>query len=302
MKKNIIFWSLVLFTLSFNTCNNYDIDEEKEKTDYLTSFELIKNQELSFNDYLIPNLVEVKNNIATIGFIKSAQLYSITLTDNYSYQCIEFIKKAIQSKEYLEVQLLKDSKEIGKIKQIPKEKQFMLEAMTAPPTEPVLSLRARTKKALYYEDALLLISEGKKIINFEYLSDGCYARAHAMYRHFKRFYSEYYCQKVFAFGFLSYYSTKYSCYTGWRYHVAFCVSVVAGPFKELKIIDPGLSDVPLSHSEWINLLLSLPNNYLESTFFTEPEVYYREGGTILYDNHYFDTDATLERFKLYKGC
>jgi hypothetical protein len=142
-------------------------------------------------------------------------------------------------------------------------------------------------------------------IPFQYVIDGCYARAHKMQWIITTKY-HYCCEKIFSFANqnndrLAVRANKWGgCCVGWWYHVAPLVRVRLGRFAVLLlVIDPGMFNKPVLLSTWLaaqedtgcNLaahvsLYSIqpgsaysPANYAGTAFTTDP--------------NYTQTDATL---------
>jgi hypothetical protein len=88
-------------------------------------------------------------------------------------------------------------------------------------------------------------------IPFEYVRDGCFARAHKMRRIIESKYG--YCsEKVFSYGNLDVKADKWGgCCVGWVYHVAPIIRVnsIGGPL--CYVIDPGMFNEPVLLSVWL---------------------------------------------------
>jgi len=151
-------------------------------------------------------------------------------------------------------------------------------------------------------------------IPFQYVIDGCYARAHKMrwiitqkYRHC--------CEKIFAFAnqgsdTLAVQANKWGgCCVFWWYHVAPLVRVRLGRWAVLlMVIDPGMFDKPVLLSTWLtacenqicsaNAHVSMysiqpgsaywPNNFAGTAFGTDP--------------NYVQTNATLTAYQNLVTC
>ena len=142
-------------------------------------------------------------------------------------------------------------------------------------------------------------------IPFQYVIDGCYARAHKMRWIIETKY-RYCCEKVFSFAnqnndHLAVRANKWGgCCVGWWYHVAPLVRVRLGRFAVLcLVIDPGMFDKPVLLSTWLAAQENVgcdssahvsmysiqpgsaywPDNYAGTAFGTDP--------------NYTQTDATL---------
>ncbi len=151
-------------------------------------------------------------------------------------------------------------------------------------------------------------------IPFQYVIDGCYARAHKMRWIITTKY-HYCCEKVFSFAnqgndTLAVQANKWGgCCVYWWYHVAPLVRVRLGRFAVLLlVIDPGMFDKPVLLSTWLaaqqnktcspNAHVSMysiqpgsaywPANYAGTTFGTDP--------------NYVQTDATLIAYRNLITC
>jgi hypothetical protein len=141
-------------------------------------------------------------------------------------------------------------------------------------------------------------------IPFQYVIDGCFARAHKMrWIITQRFH--YCCEKVFSFAIpfpdtLAVQANKWGgCCVFWWYHVAPLVRVRLGRWAVLlMVIDPGMFDKPVLLSTWLaaqeNKNCSL--NAKVTQYSIQPgSAYTPNGGPSSYttDPNYVDTDATL---------
>ncbi|MCI0412325.1 hypothetical protein L0222_05920 [bacterium] len=95
-------------------------------------------------------------------------------------------------------------------------------------------------------------------IPFQYVIDGCYARAHKMWRIITNEFS-YCCDKVFSFAnqnddHLSVKADKWGgCCIGWWFHVAPLIRVKVGNIAVVAlVIDPGMFDKPVLLSTWLS--------------------------------------------------
>src|SRR5579859_1634253 len=147
-------------------------------------------------------------------------------------------------------------------------------------------------------------------IPFQYVIDGCYARAHKMRWIIENKYG-YCCEKVFSFAnqnndHLAVRANKWGgCCVGWWYHVAPLVRVRLGRFFVLcLVIDPGMFDKPVLLSTWLAAqentgcdstahvsMYSIqpgsaywPNNYAGTAFGTDPSYTQTNATLINYQN------------------
>jgi hypothetical protein len=158
-------------------------------------------------------------------------------------------------------------------------------------------------------------------IPFQYVIDGCYARAHAMRRIIEGQYG-YCCEKVFSFAnqnmdTLAVNASKWGgCCVRWWYHVAPLVRVrVAINFGTFQlrfvialVIDSGMFDKPVLLSSWLaaqeNLACS-PDAHV-SMYSIQPGSAYTpanyQGTAFNTDPNYADTDATLVAYAGLTTC
>jgi Glutaminase len=154
-------------------------------------------------------------------------------------------------------------------------------------------------------------------IPFQYVIDGCYARAHKMRKIITTRY-RYCCEKIFSFAnqgndTLAVKADKWGgCCVYWWYHVAPLVRVRVriGTFRITlaMVIDPGMFDKPVLLSTWLaaqaNANCSSDANV--STYSIQPGSAYWptnfSGTTFGTDPNYALTDATLNDYKTLTTC
>jgi glutaminase-like protein len=151
-------------------------------------------------------------------------------------------------------------------------------------------------------------------IPFQYVIDGCYARAHKMRWIITQKY-HYCCEKVFSFAnqgndTLAVQANKWGgCCVTWWYHVAPLVRVRLGRWAVLlMVIDPGMFDKPVLLSTW---LAAQENQncspYAHVTRYSmQPGSAYgpanHAGTAFVTDPNYVQTDATLINYKNLVTC
>jgi len=150
-------------------------------------------------------------------------------------------------------------------------------------------------------------------IPFQYVRDGCYARAHKMRWIITTKY-HYCCEKVFSFAVyspdtLAVQANKWGgCCVRWWYHVAPLVRVRLGRWATLlMVIDPGMFDKPVLLSTW---LAAQENKNCSayahvSLYSIQPGTAYAPSGgwtTFSTDPNYVATDWTLNQYKNLKTC
>jgi hypothetical protein len=150
-------------------------------------------------------------------------------------------------------------------------------------------------------------------IPFQYVRDGCYARAHKMRWIITTKY-RYCCEKVFSFAVngndtLAVQANKWGgCCVYWWYHVAPLVRVRLGRWAVLLlVIDPGMFDKPVLLSTWLaaqeNKNCS-PNAHVSQYSIQPGSAYTPAGGPNAFttDPNYTATDATLIAYKNLVTC
>jgi len=151
-------------------------------------------------------------------------------------------------------------------------------------------------------------------IPFQYVRDGCYARAHKMRWIITQKY-HYCCEKVFSFAnqgsdTLAVQANKWGgCCVTWWYHVAPLVRVRLGRFGVLLlVIDPGMFDKPVLLSTWLaaqeNKACSANANV--SMYSIQPGSAYwpdNHAGTMFgTDPNYVQTNQTLINYRNLVTC
>lgn len=147
-------------------------------------------------------------------------------------------------------------------------------------------------------------------IPFQYVIDGCYARAHKMRWIIAQKY-HYCCEKIFSFAnqgsdTLAVQATKWGgCCVSWWYHVAPLVRVRLGRWAVLlMVIDPGMFDKPVLLTTWLaaqenkncstNARVSMysiqpgsaywPDNFAGTMFGTDPNYVQTNATLLAYQN------------------
>jgi len=150
-------------------------------------------------------------------------------------------------------------------------------------------------------------------IPFQYVIDGCYARAHKMRWIITQKY-HYCCEKVFSFAIpfpdtLAVQANKWGgCCVFWWYHVAPLVRVRLGRSAVLlMVIDPGMFDKPVLLSTWLAAQenKNCSANAKVTQYSIQPgSAYAPAGGPNAYitDPNYVQTDATLLNYQNLVTC
>ncbi|MBN1571023.1 MAG: hypothetical protein JXA73_24515 [Acidobacteria bacterium] len=156
-------------------------------------------------------------------------------------------------------------------------------------------------------------------IPFQYVRDGCYARAHKMRSIITARY-RYCCEKVFSFANsnndrLAVRVDKWGgCCVGWWYHVAPLIRVRVGIISPkislvlAMVIDPGMFDKPVLLSSWLSAQKNIgcdPNANV-SMYSIQPGSAYSPanyaGTAFTTDPSYTATDNTLNLYHSYVTC
>jgi len=154
-------------------------------------------------------------------------------------------------------------------------------------------------------------------IPFQYVIDGCYARAHKMYWIITTKYG-YCCEKVFSFAnqnsdVLAVQADKWGgCCVSWWYHVAPLVRVKVNLGKHsvevAMVIDPGMFDQPVMLSIWLAAQENTTCKPLAhvSSYSIQPGTAYTPadyaGTSFTTDPTYSQTDATLILYQNLVTC
>lgn len=128
-------------------------------------------------------------------------------------------------------------------------------------------------------------------IPFRYPRDGCWARAHEMYR---RLSAQSAIGKMWLYGDLNVRTANDpTCSVSWRYHVAPTVQVQAGSGSRTYILDPSMFAAPVTDAEWIAKQTSAGNAVP-----TDGRVYYRASdGNVTFDDSFASTATELKTYR-----
>jgi hypothetical protein len=149
-------------------------------------------------------------------------------------------------------------------------------------------------------------------IPFQYVKDGCFARAHKMRKIITEKY-KYCCEKVFSFANeepdkLAVKANKWGgCCVEWWYHVAPLVRVKFtfgrnASFTFAMVIDPGMFDAPVMLSTWLAAQENTtcnPNAHVTRYSIQSGAAYYPtdySGLAFTTDSNYTATDAKLQQY------
>lgn len=130
-------------------------------------------------------------------------------------------------------------------------------------------------------------------IPFTFPDDGCWGRAHEMYRLMLE--SGVRADKVWIYGSLRVNgANKPDCTVRWRWHVAPTLPVATSAGVSTYVLDPALFTEPVPQPTWAGVQGD-PN----ATLVASPgEVFYRDfGGAVSYDPAYSETNTVLARYR-----
>lgn len=134
-------------------------------------------------------------------------------------------------------------------------------------------------------------------IPFQYVVDGCYARAHKMRQILIEDYG-YSCEKVFSYegpsGFLT--VDAGDCCVAWWYHVAPLVTVQMPHGVKKFVMDPSMFDGPVTIDQWTAAQENFDCSPYADFGYTDitPGYIYSPGGST--DNYYYYTNQTLQLY------
>lgn len=155
-------------------------------------------------------------------------------------------------------------------------------------------------------------------VPYQFVADGCYARAHKMRQIIENFYG-YTSYKVFNYacngsGTLSVNATLWgnNCCVKWWYHVASYVYVQSGSSQVAYLLDPAMFNGPVSIATWVAAQKSAACGYNGTA---QGQVYYTSPAyapsslntatctlTPFADNTYTAADATCASYSAKQGC
>lgn len=131
-------------------------------------------------------------------------------------------------------------------------------------------------------------------IPFQYVKDGCFARAHKM-RYIIETKYKYCSEKVFSYSYmLDVKAAKWGgCCVSWWYHVAPLVRVQTKRGVACYVIDPGMFDKPVTLSTWLGAQQSpdCATGDTNTTYSIQPSSAYQPSYSI--DPNYTQTNADL---------
>lgn len=143
-------------------------------------------------------------------------------------------------------------------------------------------------------------------ISFQYVIDGCYARAHKMSWIIMNQY-HYSVKKLFSYGHLAVRADKWGgCCVFWWYHVAPLVTINTPQGPKAYVMDPGMFDGPVPMATWLQAQGSqdcYPGSAVTS-YSIQPVTAYWPNGSGGYDTDpdYSMTNSTLANYSGLKTC
>jgi Glutaminase len=146
-------------------------------------------------------------------------------------------------------------------------------------------------------------------IPFQYVVDGCYARAHKMRQMIIKKYG-YCCEKVFSYGNLNVKANMWGgCCVSWWYHVVpllrMNVNFKGITYQVCYVLDPGMFTTPVTLSTWLNAQKNTTCNAGASvtSYSIQPgTAYWPSAGGYGTDPNYTYTEQTLISYKNLNTC
>lgn len=145
-------------------------------------------------------------------------------------------------------------------------------------------------------------------ISFQYVEDGCYARAHKMSWIIMNKY-HYSVKKLFSYGNLSVRANKWGgCCVDWWYHVAPLVIINTPQGPKSYVMDPGMFDGPVPMTTWLsaqgNTSCYGGSRTGATSYSIQPVTAYWPNGSGGYDTDpdYSMTNGTLVSYSSLKTC
>jgi len=143
-------------------------------------------------------------------------------------------------------------------------------------------------------------------ISFQYVEDGCYARAHKMSWIIMNKY-HYSVKKLFSYGNLSVRANKWGgCCVAWWYHVAPLVIINTPQGPKSYVMDPGMFDGPVPMSTWLGAQHNTGcfAGAAVTSYSIQPVTAYWPNGSSGYDTDpdYSMTNGTLVSYSSLKTC
>ncbi|CAA7194076.1 protein-glutamine glutaminase family protein [Chryseobacterium potabilaquae] len=313
--KKTFFLAAMCFVMATVTSCNQDRDMN-ESFDANPNMESVFSSKVSqeHNKKMIPICINKVNNAYDVLFDEETSVYTISDTEqNKKY--VEIIDKAIENESSLSITINNNSITSAKVV----HSSYPRRSYDCPETDyrglkdfsnlgQIKKFASLLSKAGSYKRTPVQRNNGFTayswgIPNFEYRTDGCYARAHRMRQILKNY--GYKCEKIWLFGNLRAKSGNKTIRWGW--HVTIAVKL---PNGDRRVIDPAFQDTPMSVKEWEDKCLDKSGmNYNErmpykiASAFTTPSKSYLlhkvRGGryTQSYDNCYEKTTATLNSYR-----
>ncbi|ASZ12630.1 hypothetical protein KTO58_11340 [Chitinophaga pendula] len=254
---------------------------------------------------LLGNYIPFSYNVngkedATVGFLQSAQPFSVDPSKAANGAYVDLLKAGIDKSTPVEVYVYRNTRTIAKVKPASDEAMARYrQALVAP-------AKTEALPTIPSEAALTTLFNQLKAapIPFKFASDGCYARAHKMRQMILA--AGYDADKLFVYGNLA--ASTGTCCVSWSYHVAPLVNVkTANGTVQQRILDPSLFTAPVAVSTWLNACRNTgcvsTANYT-TTRQMPGAVYFiaSTGNSPLYDNSYAHTNCVIAGYTGLVGC
>lgn len=268
MKKSIygIIATIAVFIFALTSCQKENMDTNFSDTPSVkTGISGIQN-DTTLEEILTSsgNVVE-ENGLYLLSFYPHAQLFSIEKTNPEAANILElYNRKTLVNVQY-EYKEGSDFLIIKKLRAATQTQKAEWQKLN--PTYDSTALQTRSGYSFYlpnYQKAVEIFNYMRYqscgnvngvCIPFQYVKDGCYARAHYMKKLMEEKFG-YTCQKLFSYAGansnLAVNASNLGCCVRWGYHVAPCVVIPINGRYEYYIIDPSMFSRPVSANEWLN--------------------------------------------------
>lgn len=302
MKKTCVAFLSLLLVFVLISCHQ---DENGGKEESIPKkFELVKNLELANLGIGFVDYIDIKENIANIVLTQSSRVYTIHITDEISKKCIDYLNNALENAEPLNIEIVKNSREIGRVCQLDENENEKFRKTLIPIPRDSITTSKSSRNYVFdasdYFYHMVIYDQELELVNYDYIGDGCFARAH-FWCHVleERLGAGDKIGKIFLYGNpLRAQGTSLNCYAEWGWHV------VPGILKDgiLWALDPIMFEDAVDLWEWITKCTN-GGSYSYYYFEEDWHVYKRgRNGAICYDDSLADTYKILNLIKNDVGC
>lgn len=248
MKKSVVSMLVVgiVSVIILVACNRNGNDQNDNE--FPEVIELIEGGDYFHAGDLTPITVDVVDNVANISFFETPANFTIHVADRRSQQCVDLFKHAIHENKALKIFALKNSLEITQVNQIEGENLSIIKL------DDYLKMASRAKSTYNFPTKYIyefLVDKCRRCCNWDYTGEGCYARAHEVYRVFKD--KGYDTFKIFIYGKIAAKNYRKNCGAKWNWHVATVVNYYeTDSLIHVRVFDFSASKEPMQVNEWIS--------------------------------------------------